>query len=113
MDTNDYQRRALAFANPAMLQRGRIEQLTNAALGLAGEAGEVADVVKKVAYHDLPLADHEDALIKELGDIAWYLALAADALHYDLATVLSENLTKLRNRHPSGQFTNAYHAARA
>jgi NTP pyrophosphatase (non-canonical NTP hydrolase) len=48
-----------------------------AALGLVGEAGEVADYLKKVAYHGHVL--DKDKLCKELGDALWYVAMAAEA----------------------------------
>ena len=76
--------------------------LINAALGLCGESGEFADLVKKLAYqgHDLD----KDHLKRELGDIMWYMALAATIIDCDLEDVADTNITKLRARYPKGYF---------
>jgi NTP pyrophosphatase (non-canonical NTP hydrolase) len=67
---------------------------------LAGESGEVADLVKKHFFQGHPL--DEEHLAKELGDIAWYLAETAYAIGYSLDTILRMNVEKLRNRYPDG-----------
>ena len=54
------------------------QQLANAALGLTGEAGETAEVIKKHLFHDTPL--DRDAMVKELGDCLWYIAAFATVL---------------------------------
>lgn len=74
--------------------------LLNGALGLTGEAGEVADLIKKHIFHghDLDIAE----LIKELGDCAWYIALICTAIGVDLETVLLCNIEKLIKRYPEG-----------
>ena len=74
--------------------------LINAALGLTGEAGEVADIVKKSYYqgHELDF----DAIVEELGDVAWYIALACQALGMSMETVLQMNVDKLKKRYPDG-----------
>ncbi|WP_322816096.1 nucleoside triphosphate pyrophosphohydrolase family protein [Chloroflexus sp.] len=76
------------------------ERLTNAALGLSGEAGEFADTVKKHLFHGHPL--NREELLKELGDILWYAALVCDALDVRLSTVMAANIEKLRRRYPEG-----------
>ena len=76
------------------------DRLNHLALGLAGEAGEVANAVKKVVYHGHPL--DSDKLVEELGDTLWYLTALADALHLDLAIVMDLNVTKLQKRYPEG-----------
>jgi NTP pyrophosphatase (non-canonical NTP hydrolase) len=80
------------------------------ALGLAGEAGEVADLLKKVHGHGKPL-DREQVK-KELGDVLWYVANLADAHGFTLSEVAVTNVTKLRARYPRG-FTVAAAAAKA
>jgi len=70
------------------------------ALGLAGEAGEVADLVKKGIFHQQGL-DHAK-LKKELGDVLWYLSALCDNLGYTLAEVMQTNITKLEARYPDG-----------
>ena len=74
--------------------------LINGVMGLCGEAGEAIDIVKKhlAQGHEL---DREH-LIKELGDIAWYLAETATALDVSLEEVLQGNIKKLKKRYPEG-----------
>ena len=75
-------------------------ELLNGVLGLTGEAGEVADIVKKHIFHGHELDRKE--LIKELGDVCWYLALLCHALDVPLDVVMISNIEKLRNRYPEG-----------
>lgn len=70
------------------------------ALGVAGEAGEVADMIKKVVGHGHALDD--DDLVKELGDVLWYLAAMSTALGVSLSDVADRNVAKLRARYPDG-----------
>jgi len=81
---------------------GKEEKLLNAALGLAGEAGEFADHIKKNRFqgHDLD----PDHLVKELGDILWYIAQAATALDVPIDEVMARNIKKLEARYPEGHF---------
>ncbi len=72
----------------------------NGVLGLNGEAGEVADMVKKSMFQGHTI-DFEH-MAKELGDVAWYVAVTADAIGYDLETILQMNVDKLRKRYPNG-----------
>lgn len=70
------------------------------ALGLAGESGEVADLIKKVAFHRHTL-DREE-VIKELGDVLWYAAAIATTLGISLDGIMHTNLSKLKERYPEG-----------
>lgn len=97
MTINEYQQLAMRTANKELTLR---EQLNNGALGLSGESGEIADMVKKHLFQGHPL--DRDHLLKEAGDCAWYLALLATALHCDLSSVLTMNIDKLRERYPDG-----------
>nr|DAI22072.1 MAG TPA: NTP-PPase-like protein [Caudoviricetes sp.] len=94
MTINEYQVQAMRFANPKCLN------IFNAALGLTGEAGEFADLVKKINFHGH--TQDNDHLIKELGDVLWYVALGAEVLGTDLETVAQANINKLWNRYPNG-----------
>lgn len=70
------------------------------ALGLAGEAGEVADTIKKVVFHRHAL--DRDALIKELGDVLWYVAAICTKLDVSMSEVMQRNIDKLKARYPEG-----------
>lgn len=76
------------------------QQLANAALGLTGEAGEVAEVIKKHLFHATPL--DQDALAKELGDCLWYIGAFATVLGLDMDDIAQRNIDKLRKRYPEG-----------
>lgn len=97
MTINKYQQLALQLAAP---NRTPEEKLTEGFMGLCGESGECVDILKKYLYQGHAL-DVEDAAI-ELGDVAWYLALSADALGYDLETIFRMNLDKINKRYPNG-----------
>ena len=92
-----YQKDAMTLLNPAIPPE---DVLLNAVMGLCGEAGEAIDLVKKQRFQGHPL--DRDALIKELGDIAWYLAEAAQGLGVPLEEILRRNLDKLHRRYPQG-----------
>jgi NTP pyrophosphatase (non-canonical NTP hydrolase) len=74
--------------------------LAVAGLGIAGEAGEVADYLKKVLSHGHPL--DRAKLIHELGDVQWYIAQICTLLGIDLEQVPWANLEKLKTRYPDG-----------
>ena len=95
MTINEYQQNALRT-----VQGTNGLNIVNGALGLTGEAGEVADLVKKSIYqgHVLDI----DHLALELGDVAWYIAIMAESIGMDLETVLQMNVDKLKNRYPEG-----------
>ena len=71
-------------------------------LGLAGEAGEVVDKIKKFYYHG-----HSwdiDELELELGDVLWYVSELAKHLGLSLSSVARSNIKKLERRYPKGYF---------
>lgn len=69
-------------------------------LGLAGESGEVVDKVKKVFRdHDAIFTDEDrEHILKEMGDVLWYLSTLADNLGYKLSDVAEANIEKIFNR---------------
>lgn len=69
-------------------------------LGLVGEAGEVAEKIKKVLRDHKGIIDKErrEELKKELGDVLWYLAQIATELNISLEEIAKENLKKLKSR---------------
>jgi NTP pyrophosphatase (non-canonical NTP hydrolase) len=78
-------------------------RITYSTLGLAGEAGELANKVKKIMRGD----DNRDELVAgikgEMGDVLWYLSALADDLGVELADIAEENLEKLRSRQQRGK----------
>lgn len=99
MDFETYEREA-AVTRPDY--QSFIGQLTVAALGLNGEAGEFADLLKKHIAQGHPL--DVEKMKNEIGDILWYMADAADALGVSLGEIAAQNIAKLRRRYPNGQF---------
>ena len=97
MTINGYQRMALRTESPTTNETDRIIQ---GAMGLCGESGEYIDILKKHMFqgHELD----KKHMAKELGDIAWYLAVSADAIDYDLETIFQMNIDKLKSRYPEG-----------
>ena len=97
MNINEYQKLAMVTLNKKLSKQ---DMLINGVMGLCGESGEAIDLVKKHLHqgHELD----KDALIKEMGDIAWYLAELATVLEIDLETVLEKNIDKLKKRYPDG-----------
>jgi len=81
----------------------------HAALGIAGEGGEVVDLIKKSVINGKPL--DPVALMKELGDLEFYLTLLRDTLGLDRDVILQMNINKLRERYGDG-YSDAASAAR-
>lgn len=98
MKLNEYQHLAVRTAKRV----DRQYDLTHAALGLTGEAGEFCDAVKKHVIYGKPM-DWSNAF-EELGDVMWYVALAAEALGVSMEEIASMNIDKLRLRYPD-QYT--------
>jgi len=80
--------------------RKAMDKLTNGALGLCGEAGEVSEPLKKHLFqgHDLD----REKMIDELGDVLWYCAEIATGLQISLDLVAERNIQKLKHRYPDG-----------
>lgn len=97
MTINEYQELAMTTLNKDLSKK---EVLINGVMGLCGESGEAIDLVKKwlAQGHELD----EEKLIKEIGDVAWYIAEIATALGVKLEEVLAANIDKLKKRYPDG-----------
>jgi len=97
MTINEYQKLAMTTLNPELDKK---DVLINGVMGLCGESGEVIDIVKKhlAQGHELD----KEKIIKELGDVAWYMAEIATVLDVDLEDVLVQNIEKLKKRYPEG-----------
>ena len=82
-----------------------VPKLTTAALGITAEAGEFAEIVKKIFLQGKP---YDEANIihmkKELGDIMWYIAQACMALDTNFDELMQINYDKLSARYPEGAF---------
>jgi NTP pyrophosphatase (non-canonical NTP hydrolase) len=76
------------------------ERLPVMALGLCGEAGEVADLIKKHMWHGKAYPQAE--LIEELGDALWYIADIATSIGVTLDEIAAGNIEKIRRRYPDG-----------
>lgn len=76
------------------------DKLENGCLGLAGETGEVCDILKKCLYQGHKL--DREKLIEELGDVCWYIAKIATGLDEPLEEIMLANIAKLRKRYPDG-----------
>ena len=96
MELNEYQK----LAKRTMQEGLPMEILTNAALGLSGEAGEVSDHLKKNLFQNHPLS--QEHLKEELGDVLWYIAQGAVALDTTMEEIAQINVDKLKKRYPAG-----------
>jgi NTP pyrophosphatase (non-canonical NTP hydrolase) len=96
MDFQDYQERSRSTARYPQAGSNPIYPT----LGLCGEAGEVADKVKKVLRDQGGHFDSQvrDDLLLELGDVLWYVAQLATELDLNLDAIAEANLAKLASR---------------
>src|SRR5690625_504947 len=94
MDFNTYQKlaRRTASRHP--------NALLNYTLGLIGEAGEVVELIKKQEFHG-HIVNVGD-IVKELGDVFWYVSEIASLFNIELNDVALENIEKLKDRYPQG-----------
>lgn len=97
MQLNEYQELAQRTSRKDI---SKDDHLFNGILGLAGEAGECADLVKKHYFQDGREVYMD--LIDELGDVLWYVVEAVSALDLTLEEVAQHNVDKLRKRYPEG-----------
>jgi len=101
---NTYQNKA---QETAIYPRENNMDLIYTVLGLAGEAGELANKVKKIIRDDKGILSKEikDALRAELGDVLWYIAGIAESLDISLDEVAFKNLVKLQDRQERGKIS--------
>jgi NTP pyrophosphatase (non-canonical NTP hydrolase) len=80
-----------------------IDPIAHCALGITGEAGEVADMIKKSQYERRKeYLAHE--MLLELGDVIWYATALLEQHGLTLAQAIDANITKLMIRHPNGRY---------
>jgi len=91
-----------------------IAKLLTGAIGLTAEAGEFAEIVKKITFQGKPYDEASRThMLRELGDVLWYLTLAAQGLDSSLDEIINMNFDKLSTRFPEGYFTEARSENRA
>lgn len=98
------------FANPEpILESLTLEKINlwHAASGVAGEAGEVLDEVKKIVAYGREIDDAaKSKLVKELGDLEFYMEAVRQTIGVHRAEVISANMEKLYARYEGGVFSN-------
>ena len=110
MDFREYQTLALRTEKPLATPALRS---MHAALGLTTEVGEYTTEVKRMVIYEKPLDEDRRAhMAEELGDIMWYMAIAADALGLPLEGICQANIAKLQARFPDA-YSNEAAEARA
>jgi NTP pyrophosphatase (non-canonical NTP hydrolase) len=95
MDFTEYQNKSRRTLNEPTKENRLIR-----ALGLVGEAGEVADLIKKWEGHGHDV--NPAKLAEELGDLLWYVAAVATTYGIDLSEAAAGNVAKLEARYPDG-----------
>lgn len=100
MRTNDRKQGDRLLTSVIKEKEYNVPTLLYGSLGLAGEAGEVIEIVKKGIFHEKGI--DKTHIKKELGDVLWYVALICDACRFNLDDVLEENISKLKKRYPDG-----------
>ncbi|MBX7219366.1 MAG: nucleoside triphosphate pyrophosphohydrolase family protein [Blastocatellia bacterium] len=100
MNFNEYQQLAKRTAMYPNLG----DNILYPALGLCGEAGEVAENVKKMIRDDGGKLSEKrrELLKKEVGDVLWYCAMLADELGFTLGEIAELNIAKLSDRQARG-----------
>jgi len=107
MRINEYQnlaKRTLIEAPEVPPSDAEIMLIWNA-VGLAGEAGELANILKKHVFHRHELDDLK--VLDELGDVLWYLTSIATEMGFTLEHVMQFNVDKLTKRYEKGFTTQA------
>ena len=103
MDTKEYVKNAVKTesrdfdAIGARLSEVQNQRLLHAGIGLATEAGEFLDALKKHVFYGKELDTVN--LQEEMGDVFWYCAIIADQLDIDFAEVMTRNIDKLKARY--------------
>ena len=99
MTFEEYQRKAVATAI-----YGAGNRVVYPTLGLCGEAGEVAEKIKKVLRdkEGIFLVEDKEQIKKELGDVLWYIANIANDLFINMDDIAKGNIEKLNSRKERG-----------
>ena len=102
MEAKDYQKQAARtlISGPDFDIAPNEIMLVWTTIGLAGEAGEVAEHIKKGIFHQHGV--DADKLKKELGDVLWYVAAICETAGFDMGAIMQANIDKLKARYPNG-----------
>lgn len=98
MNLKEYSEKAL---RTAQTHRPYEQLLLNACLGLAGESGEVCDLIKKHIYQGHNVL-HKDEILNEVGDVLWYINLLLHTTGLTFEQTMEYNINKLQKRYPNG-----------
>lgn len=102
MTLDEYQKEALVTA---VFSDDSFKDLAHWVFGITGESGEIAEKIKKIVRDkkgEMSDQDKEE-IIKEIGDVMWYLAVLAEHLGYNFEEVGKRNIAKLRSRQARNQ----------
>ena len=100
MQLNEYQTQA---KNTAIYPKDKA--VVYPALGLAGEAGEVANKVKKVLRDGTEIKDVSKDIASEIGDCLWYISVLSSDIGWDLRSIAKLNIDKLQDRADRGKLS--------
>ena len=90
-------------------QGANIERLMTGAIGINAEGGEVMEIVKKMVFQGKPWNNETRIhLLRELGDVQWYVMQCLIALESSMDEIIEMNIDKLEKRYPGGQFDAFY-----
>jgi len=110
MHPNEYQKEACRTFKDHKELTTKQAELLDWALGLAGEAGEVCELLKHHIFHEEQLDKMK--LAKELGDVLWYISAIAKTNRINMDTILALNISKLRHRYNNKTFNTTDSASR-
>ena len=101
MDFNDYQKKAWETA----IYPNKGNNIIYPTLGIGGETGEVLEKIKKILRDEKSeiSVEKKEELIKEIGDILWYIAALSTELKLNLNDIAEKNITKLSSRKERNQ----------
>ena len=97
MKIEEYQEKSMRTMNWKLTSE---QLLSNMILGISGETGEIADIMKKYLYQGHQL--DRDSVKEELGDVMFYIANLCNVLQMDLKEIIEGNYYKLLERYPNG-----------
>lgn len=95
MTPNEYQQAAMS----TLVTDNSRDTLSMCGLGIAGEAGEIADMLKKYLFHKNGKALDISKVQAEIGDCLWYLSVLASDCGLSLENIMQANIDKLARRH--------------